>query len=533
MATYTDSSPVSGGSGSSKYRWRAYFTATTSSTDESYTIRVSSAGIQSYYAISSRGTMKLSSSSGVGISKSWSGNWSCSGNNSWQTINHMGTAQTKTIAKSTSAKSVSVSITCTIKGGYGNGTSSVSHTFSIPAGDFQEAALTPTNFTATRNSDTQITLRWTNRTDSTHAVTKNRLRVSRDDGSYSDIYNGTKKTSHVWTGCSANHAYQFAVRAINNEGNSSYVYSDTVYTTPAAPSSVMAVKTGTSVSLAAIVNNINWPNYYEWQRSTSSNFSTATTLDIDDASGQDTITTTGTDYWYRVRAVGQDETLKSAWTSVQMVENPLCYVRVPDGITSLAGVYIRQDQFFRGKRRYMKILNEKDQEIQQEDVDLSLGYLQPDKLFVEHHPEVQAKPAVWHYKVSAFYFTDGTSMKILSEEDPHIVDVDAKNGKFDFQEQPEDEIKGRELKGIDLEQVEDEPRVEHKAEWDEYEDIQRYILYTEEELAQMKAEAEKQAKVDEFIEFGPDRLTTVEVTTDDLAVAMADFMLQTMSVQEK
>ena len=181
----------------------------------------------------------------------------------------------------------------------------------------------------------------------------------------------------------------------------------------------------------------------------------------------------------------------------------------------------------------MKILNEKDQEIQQEDVDLSLGYLQPDKLFVEHHPEVQAKPAVWHYKVSAFYFTDGTSMKILSEEDPHIVDVDAKNGKFDFQEQPEDEIKGRELKGIDLEQVEDEPRVEHKAEWDEYEDIQRYILYTEEELAQMKAEAEKQAKVDEFIEFGPDRLTTVEVTTDDLAVAMADFMLQTMSVQEK
>ena len=113
----------------------------------------------------------------------------------------------------------------------------------------------------------------------------------------------------------------------------------------------------------------------------------------------------------------------------------------------------------------MKILNEQNEEIQQEDVDLSLGYLQPDKLFVEHHPEVQAKPAVWHYKVSAFYFTDGTSMKILSEEDPHIVDVDARNGKFDFQEQPEDEIKGRELKGIDLEQVEDEPRVEHQAEW--------------------------------------------------------------------
>lgn len=343
MATYTDGSPVSGGSGSSRYNWRAYFTATTSSTDESYTIKVSSAGIQSYYAIYSRGTMKLSSSSGVGISKSWSGNWSCSGNNSWQTINRMGSTQTKTIAKSTSAKSVSVSITCTITGGFGNGTSNISHTFSIPAGDFQEAALTPTNFTATRNSDTSIALKWTNRTDSTHKITKNQLRVSVDDGSYVDVYNGTYKTSHTYTGSSANHSYQFAVRAINNEGNSSYVYSDTIYTTPAAPSSVMAVKTGTTVSLAAMVSNINYPNYYEWQRSTSSSFSSVTTLDLIDPNGEDTISTSGTTYYYRVRAVGQNEALKSAWTTVQMAENPLCYIQVPDGTTSLSEVYIRQD----------------------------------------------------------------------------------------------------------------------------------------------------------------------------------------------
>ena len=185
----------------------------------------------------------------------------------------------------------------------------------------------------------------------------------------------------------------------------------------------------------------------------------------------------------------------------------------------------------------MKILNEQNEEIQREDVDLSLGYLQPDQLFVETHPEVQEKAAVWHYKVKTFYFTDGTKFpdldvdgfNMLSEEDPHIINIDGKNGKFDFQEQPEDAIKGRELKGIDLEQVEDEPRVEHQAEWDEYEDIQRYILYTEEELTQMKEEAEKQAKTDAFIESGPDRLTTVEVTTDDLAVAMADFMMATLS----
>lgn len=187
----------------------------------------------------------------------------------------------------------------------------------------------------------------------------------------------------------------------------------------------------------------------------------------------------------------------------------------------------------------MKILNEKNEEIQKENVDLSLGYLQPDQLFVEHHPEVQEKPAIYHYKVNVFYFTDGTSYpeKLedgvsyipLSEEDPHIVDIDGKNGVFGFQEQPEDEIKGREVKGIDLEQVEDEPRVEHQAEWDEYEDIQRYILYTEEELQEMKEAEEKQAKTDVFMETGPDRLDTVEVTTEDLSIAMADFMLATMN----
>lgn len=60
--------------------------------------------------------------------------------------------------------------------------------------------------------------------------------------------------------------------------------------------------------------------------------------------------------------------------------------------------------------------------------------------------------------------------------------------------------------------------------------IQHFQYYTEEELAAIKAEEEKNKKEQNFILNGPDRLTTVEVTTDDLAVAMADFMLQTMSV---
>lgn len=338
--TITQGSAVSGGSGNQRYRWRAYMTCTLSS-DGDESVRAAVTGtMQTYWAISSRGTCKLS---GGGFSKSWSGNWSYSSNPGSYASVGTKVSQTITIAKSTSAKTVTTQVQVVVNGGFGNGTSTAKTTISVSAGNFQEAALTPTNFTATRNSDTSIALKWTNRTDSTHKITKNQLRVSVDKGSYSDVYNGTYKTSHTYTASSANHCYRFAVRAINNEGNSSYVYSDYIYTTPAAPSSVMAVKTGTEVSLAAMVNNINYPNYYEWQRSTTSDFASATTLDLADPSGIDTITTSGTTYYYRVRCVGQDETLKSAWVSVEMAENPLCYVQVPDGITSLAGVYIRQD----------------------------------------------------------------------------------------------------------------------------------------------------------------------------------------------
>lgn len=98
----------------------------------------------------------------------------------------------------------------------------------------------------------------------------------------------------------------------------------------------------------------------------------------------------------------------------------------------------------------MKILDENNVEIASPD--LSVGYLVNDKLFIKHHDAVEAVPEKGHYEVVAEY----------------------PNG------------------GKDVEWVVDVPGVEAAEAWDEYEDIYRYVLYTEDELAKKQEEEKKQ-----------------------------------------
>ena len=89
----------------------------------------------------------------------------------------------------------------------------------------------------------------------------------------------------------------------------------------------------------------------------------------------------------------------------------------------------------------MKVYNqEKTQEIT--DYDLAKGYLVSDKMLKEHHEAVEAKEAVYE--------------RVLIKEYP--------SG-------------GKEYKTVLV-----TPAIEAKDAWDEYEDIQVYIPYTEEEL---------------------------------------------------
>lgn len=89
--------------------------------------------------------------------------------------------------------------------------------------------------------------------------------------------------------------------------------------------------------------------------------------------------------------------------------------------------------------------------------DYSLGYVVEEKLFIAHHDAVEAVKEVGHYEVIAEYPETG---------------------------------------GKDVEWVVDIAAVEAAEAWDEYEDILRYIPYTEEELAQIEAERNKPSQLD-------------------------------------
>lgn len=78
--------------------------------------------------------------------------------------------------------------------------------------------------------------------------------------------------------------------------------------------------------------------------------------------------------------------------------------------------------------------------------DYSLGYLVEEKLFIAHHDAIEGVEEQGHWETIAEY----------------------PNG------------------GKDVEWVIDVERVEACEAWDEYEDIYRYVLYTEEELAEIE-----------------------------------------------
>lgn len=120
----------------------------------------------------------------------------------------------------------------------------------------------------------------------------------------------------------------------------------------------------------------------------------------------------------------------------------------------------------------MKILDENNVELPAPD--LSKGRLVEERLFISHHPAVEAAAEQWHYETIAEYHNGGKDVK-------RVVDV---------------------------------PGVEAQDAWDEYETIQRYVPYTEEELAAMEEARNKPTQQDDVDAMTIDheyRLTILEL----------------------
>lgn len=168
----------------------------------------------------------------------------------------------------------------------------------------------------------------------------------------------------------------------------------------------------------------------------------------------------------------------------------------------------------------MRILNEEDVEIKESDVDTTKGYLKADKKFVAHHKEQAEIPERKHYQVIRFSFEDGSHMLIEDNTDAHVKVIDDQAGVFEYVDQGE----GNVYHGAELKSVIDQEHVEHKDAYDEYEDIQRYVLYTQEELAARKEAEEKQAKQATFLEDGPDQLKFNTASIGDLTVMLSEIV---------
>ncbi len=105
----------------------------------------------------------------------------------------------------------------------------------------------------------------------------------------------------------------------------------------------------------------------------------------------------------------------------------------------------------------MRVFNE-NKTIELTVYDLEKGYLKADKLFIKYHEPIEAVEEQGHYETVAEYENGGKDVK-------WVVDV---------------------------------PKVEAKDGWEEYEDIQVYIPYTENELKELK-QRQYENKVEELI----------------------------------
>lgn len=146
-----------------------------------------------------------------------------------------------------------------------------------------------------------------------------------------------------------------------------------------------------------------------------------------------------------------------------------------------------------------RILNENDEEIL--DPDLDLGYLEKEELITYH----EAIPEQGHFYVSYIELTNGESF-FLDEGDPRVKIIDEEKGTFKYL--PSEEDSSIKLRGASIRYIVDQQKVNA---WEQKETILRYILYTDEELANRT-----------FLNQGPERLDNLESDTDDLLQVVAD-----------
>ena len=205
--------------------------------------------------------------SGGGQSRSWNGSTRNLNSGNPGTTNFA--SYSVTLNKGSSVRNETFSARFQVTGGYGNGTSNASVGVTVPAITYS-APNAPSNCSASRNSDTQATVTWSNGgTSTTQPRTAVLVERQTDSGSWVQVASlSSSATNYTDNAISSNHRYAYRVRSQGNGGTSGYSTSGYIYTTPAAPASVSLTKTtGTKVSLDVDTSNAPYATSWDVQES--------------------------------------------------------------------------------------------------------------------------------------------------------------------------------------------------------------------------------------------------------------------------
>lgn len=202
----------------------------------------------------------------------------------------------------------------------------------------------PSGLKVTRNSDNKNTLSWTR--GSNADVTYSSIKVERrvDGGAWSQIASvaGTA-TSYADTATSADHAYEYRIRASNSTGNSAYATCATVlYNTPSAPTGVTAARSGETAVELTIANAARTATALEIQRSTDgATWETVSTVDGSPVKSASDNPGGGT-FYYRAR--NKRGSLASAWSPASNAVVTICAPAAPTLKSPASGSVVSKAQ---------------------------------------------------------------------------------------------------------------------------------------------------------------------------------------------
>lgn len=272
------------------------------------------------------------------------------------TVNQALAVKDVVVARGNSDYNITCSAKVNITGGYHNGTSSASVSVTIPR--IPSYRPDPPSITsATRNSDSSITLKWTNKNNDSarkyyrgilvrHWENYDAPSKSDDATNYVDLYNGSVISSYTDTKVKADSRYIFCVYAKWDGGWSDWSNRITVYTTPAKPASATISKpSNTSVKIAwgsggKWVNGRNLECSLDggktWRSPGSVTWSNGYATDTNPPQGNVKYRVRN----YRTGAVNGSGTLYSAWVETGTVAT----VYQPTAPSGLAVTYVSDTQ---------------------------------------------------------------------------------------------------------------------------------------------------------------------------------------------